>query len=364
MLSFLKRLKPYLRWLIFGLVMVFLAKTLRDNWYEVATLRLTGSGFAALAIALGITLMAHIWAGWVWGWIVQAVDLPIPTTWGVQVYLKTNIAKYLPGNVWHFVSRVRAVQLLGAPLSTASLSVLLEPALLAAAALLIALFSSPLTWGWWQLQIPLLLVILAGLHPRVLNPLLLRLGQLKASTLSRSSPAAQSPGTDLPPEPTAPLTVPLTDQAQANAGQAPQADIITPSIAPRQPASSTPQLRRYPLRPLLGEIGFIGLRGAGFLLVLLALTPVGWDQLLPLLSAFSLAWLAGLVVPGAPGGIGVFELVAIALLDGQFSPAILISAVALYRLISTLAEAGGAGLVWLDEQLNVFNPRWFSRSDS
>ena len=100
---------------------------------------------------------------------------------------------------------------------------------------------------------------------------------------------------------------------------------------------------------MVGEIGFVCLRGLGFILTVLALKAISLSQVLPLISAFSLAWLLGLVVPGAPGGIGVFEATAIALLNNQFSPGVILSSVAFYRLISTLAEAGGAGLVWLDE---------------
>jgi uncharacterized membrane protein YbhN (UPF0104 family) len=110
------------------------------------------------------------------------------------------------------------------------------------------------------------------------------------------------------------------------------------------------QVKRYPWRPLLGELGFIGLRGTGFLLTLLALKPVEMSQIPLFLGAFSLAWLLGLVIPGAPGGLGVFEATAIALLQQSFSPGLLIGAIALYRLISILAEAAGAGLAWLDEQ--------------
>ena len=69
------------------------------------------------------------------------------------------------------------------------------------------------------------------------------------------------------------------------------------------------------------------------------------------MGAFSIAWLLGLVVPGAPGGIGVFEAVAIALLGNQLPTGLLISSVALYRLISTLAEALGAGLIWLEDRI-------------
>jgi uncharacterized membrane protein YbhN (UPF0104 family) len=68
-----------------------------------------------------------------------------------------------------------------------------------------------------------------------------------------------------------------------------------------------------------------------------------------LLSAFNLAWLSPIVLPAAPGGIGVFEATAIALLNQPFSTGVVLSVVALYRLISILAEATGAGLASLHE---------------
>jgi hypothetical protein len=117
-------------------------------------------------------------------------------------------------------------------------------------------------------------------------------------------------------------------------------------------ATSSPafQMERYPLVPLLGELGFLMLRGVGFLLTFLAVSPIAPNQIPLLFSVFGLAWLLGFIIPGAPGGIGVFEATAIALMSRTFSPGILFSAVALYRLVSVLAEAAGAGLAWLDER--------------
>lgn len=68
------------------------------------------------------------------------------------------------------------------------------------------------------------------------------------------------------------------------------------------------------------------------------------------LSAFSFAWLLGLVLPVAPGGIGIFEATAIALLQNNFPPGILLGAIAFYRLISLAAEAIGGASAWLIEK--------------
>ena len=300
--------KRIFRWFLFGGILFFLAKTLKDHWQEVKTLEITGTTLSLLTIALGITLMAHIWSGWVWHLILRTIGQSHDGRWSTAIYLKTNIAKYLPGNVWHFYGRVRALQSSGSSTGAAIVGVLLEPVLMAAAALGLAAISfSIAAAGDWRLlvvSIGALVAMLVAIQPRFLNPLLRKLGKAKA----------RSQG----------LTV----------------------------ITSTLQLQFYPWRSLLGEFGFVLLRGIGFLVTIIALQPLQPGQFFSILGAFSVAWLLGLVVPGAPGGVGVFEAVAIALLGNQLPSGLLISSVALYRLISTLAEALGAGLIWLEERIS------------
>ena len=105
------------------------------------------------------------------------------------------------------------------------------------------------------------------------------------------------------------------------------------------------------MKPLLGELVFLGLRAAGFILTIMALTSVNWEQIPLLVGAFSCAWVLGLVVPGAPGGLGVFETTAMLLLQYHFPAALVISAIALYRLVSILAETTGAAIAWLFERI-------------
>ena len=79
----------------------------------------------------------------------------------------------------------------------------------------------------------------------------------------------------------------------------------------------------------------------------MVLQSIALSQISSVISAFSIAWLLGLIVPGAPGGIGVFEATAIALLDeSQFPPATVLIVVALYRVVSILAEAIAALIAW------------------
>lgn len=295
--------KPYLRWVILGGTLFFLIKAFKDNWQDVAAIRLNSNAWIILFVAFSITILAHTWAGLVWGWILQSFNQPVQYRWVLPIYLKTNIAKYLPGNVWHYYGRILAVTKAGGSLEAATVSVLLEPLLMVAAALLVALTGS--SFGWvnikgnlevFGLQILSLGIVCLAIHPRILNPALQLLSRLKGK-------------------------------------------------------SSNPdfQLEHYPLLPLLGELVFLGLRGTGFIVTFVALTSVNPSQVLLLFTAFSVAWVLGLVIP-TPGGLGVFETTAITLLNPYFSTGIILSVVALFRLISIMAEVVGACLGFLNDR--------------
>jgi uncharacterized membrane protein YbhN (UPF0104 family) len=183
--------------------------------------------------------------------------------------------------------------------------------MLAAALIIIVLFASQIVVSInnWKinlimLQLLGLIIVLGILHPRFLNPVIQLLDRWK------------------------------------NKKSHPENQLIDSFI-----------INRYPVKPLLGEIVFLGLRGAGFILTMLAISSLTWQQIPLLFGTFSCAWVMGLVIPGAPGGLGVFETIAILLLQYHFPAALVISAIALYRLISILAETTGAAIAWLFERI-------------
>ena len=304
-------MKKIFRWLILGGTLFFLLKAFKDNWLGVSAIRINITGWLILGTATSVTLLAHIWAGWIWTWVLKELNQSVSSIEFIQVYLKTNIAKYLPGNVWHYYGRIIAAKNANIPTNIATLSVLLEPLLMLAAALIIILlFASQIVVNNWKihlfiLQLLGLIIILGILHPWFLNP-----------------------------------TIQLLDRWKNKKSQ-PENQLIDSFI-----------INRYPVKPLLGEIVFLGLRGAGFILTIMALTSVNWQQIPLLFGTFSCAWVMGLVIPGAPGGLGVFETIAILLLQYHFPAALVISAIALYRLISILAETAGAAIAWLHQRIN------------
>ncbi|MEL6470835.1 MAG: lysylphosphatidylglycerol synthase domain-containing protein [Cyanobacteria bacterium J06623_4] len=330
-------LKRLVRWAIVGSTLFFVGRSLLAYWPEVRAIALTATSYGWLALAGGITLVAHGWAGWVWHELLLLWGVQRNQWWAVRTYLVTNVAKYLPGNVWHFYGRVNRVRAAGGGLKQALASVIAEPLVMAVGALGVATCASAVGWllggdevnfvqgkfidGWllrWALWGGWT-IALGLLHPRWLNPILQRFSRLRWQRMVKAGEA--SPDT---------TGLPAAQKSLVNTTQGP----------------SELQLRRYPLRPLLGEMLFVYGRSLGFVATMMALTSLRPEDFPVIVLAFSVAWLLGLIVPGAPGGVGVFEASAIALLSGHFPTGVIVGAVACYRLTSTLAEVVAAAVVW------------------
>lgn len=94
----------------------------------------------------------------------------------------------------------------------------------------------------------------------------------------------------------------------------------------------------YPFKALFVEIIFLLFRFLGFLCCINAFFS---GSLIPqgvLISSFSLAWIVGLIVPAAPGGLGVFESVILFSLGSHLPEAPLLASLLFYRLVSTVSD--------------------------
>lgn len=283
--------KKFIRWLILGVTLFFIISIFKNNWQEVIGVKFTNFTWLMLGLSLFLNVIAHTFSAWVWTWILAILHTNLQGLKAIKIYLITNISKYLPGNIWHFVGRVKAIQGEGDSLGIATVSVIIEPLLMAIAALLITLIGA--SFGIIKVnfshlilitQLIFIIIILIGIHPNILNPILSKLAKSKGSKESA-------------------------------------------------------KLTQYPLLPLLGETVFLLLRGFAFLLVLSAFMPVKIALIPQVLSGFSFAWLLGLIIPGAPGGIGIFEATIIATFQpSSFPPEIILVTIALFRISSILSE--------------------------
>ena len=294
-------LKLWISLLSFG----FLLAALVGHGRQLLQLSLDGQGWLWLLLGVGVSLLSLVANGFSLAVILRWLGLRPRWSELVRAYLETNLRKFLPGGIWHLTSRVQLLRGGEAPLAVpasaglALAAVLLDPLLAAVAAL--ALVAA----GGWQNGLALLGVLpLALLWPRWLNPLLGRLERRKASELAELGLEIE--------------------------------------------AAAAPSIRGYPWPPLLGQLLFVLLRFGGFACCVQAfdlsysLSWGGW------LAGFALAWTAGLVVPGAPGGLGVFEAALLLRLGFAIPEAPLLAIAISYRLVVTLADLLAALTARLD----------------
>ena len=104
---------------------------------------------------------------------------------------------------------------------------------------------------------------------------------------------------------------------------------------------------------LVLEILFILFRFAGFWLCLMIFPFNSPLNILDWLGVFSISWSLGLIIPGAPGGMGIFESSVLLCLGLSVANASLIASLICYRLVVTLTDLLAAFL--------VSGPRLFQR---
>ena len=94
----------------------------------------------------------------------------------------------------------------------------------------------------------------------------------------------------------------------------------------------------FPTRALLLEIGFILSKFIGFYFCLNTFFPSNTLNIIFLLVIFSLSWSLGLVVPTAPGGVGVFEACFLLFVGKAVPQNIILISLVYFRFISTSAD--------------------------
>jgi hypothetical protein len=317
----------------------FVMAALVNHGRQLRQYQLDLQGWLWLLVGLGCSLLSLVVSGLAWVVILRWLGLRPRSTPVVSLYIATNLSKFVPGGIWHLASRVQALRqpsaALGAPVGTATalLAVLIEPLLAATAALALV------SLGGWQdglgalALLPLLLLV-----PRWLNPLLRRLERNKASQLGLANSGSDPLGApNLEPE----RDLDRLDQPLTSA-----------TAAAEEAALSAGQVKAYPWVPLLAQMAFVLLRFAGFACCVWAFDLQASLPWTIWLSGFALAWTLGLVVPGAPGGVGVFETALLLRLSQSLAePAVLAVALS-YRLMVTAADLLAAALVGIDEKIS------------
>lgn len=135
-----KRLARIAGWLLAAASLVFIVMVARDRAGEIAAIRLSGmqwAGVAALAGAYGLGLF--LLAGG-WHCLLRFVAAaPHDPRVSIHAYASSQLAKYVPGNVFHLVGRHMMLRAHGLPDARLALASLVEIALMAASAGLVVL---------------------------------------------------------------------------------------------------------------------------------------------------------------------------------------------------------------------------------
>ena len=281
--------------------LAFIAVALVHQGEQLRQINLEPRGWWLLLLGLGVTWLSILINGLAWRLLLDWLGQRPPGVALVPLFMSTNLLKYLPGGIWHLVERVRRLRpAIGA--GPALAGVILDPLLIVAAASLLMLVGGCQHGLLLLAPIPSLVLLL----PRLREPVLRRLERTKAAQLQAAGSG------DLP----------VDGSGRGGA----------------------------PWLPLAAQMVFVLIRFAGFACCLAAFdlnTPAAGQWM----AAFALAYAAGLVVPGAPGGLGVFEATLLLRLGVSVDEASLLAVVLSYRVISTLADLLAAAVLAADQAL-------------
>ena len=240
-----------------------------------------------LFCVLSIYLNAYAWK-----YIVKWFGKEFKSNNLVSFYVLTNILKYVPGGVWHFVERFNFIKKISNP-QIAVYSTLIEPYFMLSGSFLLAsmgLIFSPL---YFFLIFPLLF-----LNRKFIFLILKILGSLKGKVF----------------------------------------EVLRLPNSKGQFEEKINIVSFFPSRALFLEIGFVLSKFIGFYICLNTFYTSNTLNIIFLLVIFSLSWSIGLVVPAAPGGVGVFEACLLLFVGKSIPENIILISLVYFRVISTSAD--------------------------
>ena len=173
-----------LPFVIFLAIVFFVGKNWNQEWHDLMTHRFQLNPWL-LVLAFLCFLLQEVSYGLIWRAVLARLGFLLDLRPCLRIYLASEFVRYIPGNVWHVLTRLLWVGKYGVsrPVAFASITIELITKL-AAGALIFAvslLFWSNISAVSTLAQgTPLLIVLgvasilalLIGLHPRVLNALL------------------------------------------------------------------------------------------------------------------------------------------------------------------------------------------------
>ncbi len=171
--------------IIFLAVVFFVGKNGNQEWHDLMTHRFELNPWLFALAFLGF-LLQEVSYGLIWRGVLARLGFVLDLRPCLRIYLASEFVRYIPGNIWHVLTRILWIGKYGVsrPVAFASITIELITKL-AAGALIFAM--SLLFWNnisvvsvlargtplLVALGIGSILALLIGLHPRVLNTLLM-----------------------------------------------------------------------------------------------------------------------------------------------------------------------------------------------
>ncbi len=227
-----------------------------------------------------------------WKYIVKWFGQEFKSNNLVSFYVLTNILKYVPGGIWHFVERFNFIRKISNP-QIALYSTLIEPYFMLSGSFLLAslgVIFSPLYCFFF---FPLVF-----LNRKLIYLVLKRLGSLKGRVF----------------------------------------EVLRLPNSKNQFEKKINIISFFPARALLFEFCFVLSKFIGFYICLNTFYTSNTLNIIFLLLMFSLSWSLGLVVPTAPGGVGIFEACLLFFVGRTIPQNTLLVTLIYFRVISTLAD--------------------------
>ena len=278
-------------------IVLFWARTLLTYWPHLVGYPWQVAG-GPLVLALAALVAQMLVLATAWHRALALVAAPIAWRDGASMWLRAQIARYMPGGLWDVVGRVVLSRPLAMPTRAVPAAAGLEiglQVLSAGSVAVLALLAYPDVQA--RRYLPALLAALGLVLLSLTPPLFRRLIHLGLNLIGRP-----------------PLETRLT---------------------------FTGLMRLYLL-----YVGAHLLQGLAFVLFARGIGGVAWGQAPRMLAAYIAAWLAGYVIVFAPGGIGVREA-ALVLLLGNTLPRPLAIALALGFRVWVSLRDGLAALIGL-----------------
>ncbi len=275
-------------WVLVAASIAYIAHTITRSPLGSISVHVTaGSMLAVIFFAVAYSIL-NILLAYCWALIAGAVSPggpPVPAL--VRIHLKTGIVKYLPGNVFHLAGR--------------------------------HVLAGNAGMGQWA----------------VLATNIVEMGTIVAAALATIAVTAGSGR--------------LGDAFLLLRGRIDPALAFIAAVAGMGAAVGIMAFlaRRYRMRIGLGSLRTLAGVFAGYLVFFAAaslllyglfarISPAGSEAIgyIPVLGVFCLSWVAGFVVPGAPGGLGIREAVIVATLSAPAGEGAALAAALLLRVIT------------------------------